>query len=411
MKLVRNIVLTLALVLAAYPAWSQDAPYATRLSAQSTPRSVVLTWKDAVGFPGARYEIWRSSKEITKDGLADAVLIGTVNSGVEAFEDTKVPGPSYYLVLLRDTAGNRQGYYVPYKNKTLDPVQPQGTEAAAAHVRVGTVTYARTQVIVPFTADPPDRKLVVFRRAAPITAVADLKDATLLGNTTGAQAPFRDTPPPGIDFYYAILDAQAFADGKPEAFQPDNTTDRAAGFPLVALPDDGIDSGLRPEVPSTARALPLPILQVESAPESGAPLVPTGYEPIKAQPLPPETAAVLRQWAKSSASPLGLPDPVVLPEERAGARDGAARYLVQILHAYLEPKDWKGAADALRTVLKLTLDSRTEARARFYLGEALSYQKDYKNAFVEILSARDDYPSETRPFLDSLLSLLAATPD
>jgi hypothetical protein len=410
-KLVRNIVLALALTLAAAPVWSQDAPYVTRLSAQSTPRSVVLTWKDAAGFPGARYEIWRSAHEILKDGLASAILIGTVNSGVEAFEDTKVSGPSYYLVLLRDAAGNRQGYYVPYKNKTLDPVQPQGTEVAAARVRVGTVTYARTQVIVPFTADPADRKLVVFRRAAPITTVTDLKDATLLGNTTGAQAPFRDTPPPGIDFYYAILDAQAFADGKPEAFQPDNTTDRAASFPLVALPDTGLDSGLRPDVTTAARALPLPILQVESAPETGAPLVPTGYEPIKPQPLPPETTAVLRQWAKSSGSPAGLPDPVVLPEERAAARDGAARYLVQILHAYLEPKDWKGAVDALRTVLKLTLDSRTEARARFYLGEALGYQKDYKNAFVEILSARDAYPVETRPFLDSLLSLLAATPN
>jgi hypothetical protein len=120
---------------------------------------------------------------------------------------------------------------------------------------------------------------------------------------------------------------------------------------------------------------------------------------------------VYTPWAKASPTAQALPNPAVLPEERAAARDGAARYLVQILHAYLEPRDWKGAVEALTTVLKLTLDARTEARARFYLGQALSYQKDYKNGFMEILSARDQYPVETKPFLDSLLSLLAATPD
>jgi hypothetical protein len=411
LKPVMHLVLMLAFAGAAPALWSQQAPYASRLTAQAGPQSVVLTWKDAVGFPGAKYEIWRSSKEIVKDGLSDAVLVGTVNAGVEAFEDKTITGPSFYLVLLRDAAGNRQGYYVPYKNKTLDAVQPQGAQTATVHVRVGAPTYARTQILIPFTASLSDRKLVVFRRAAPISGMADLKDATLLGNTTGDQAPFRDTPPPGLDFYYAILDAQAFADGKSDAFQPDSATDRGAGFPLVAVPDTGIDASLRPGVANTSRALPVPLLQVESAPETGAPLAPTGYEPIRPQPLDPETDSVLRQWAKSSSAPWGIPAPIVLPEERAAASDGAAKYLIQILHAYLEPKDWKGATDALRTVLKLTLDPRTEARARFYLGEALSYQKDYQNAFVEILSARDLYPNETRPFLDALLSLLGASKD
>ena len=65
---------------------------------------------------------------------------------------------------------------------------------------------------------------------------------------------------------------------------------------------------------------------------------------------------------------------MVLPEERAAARDDAAKYLVQILHAYIEPKDWKrsgsgqGAAHGAQTDPR---QLRTEARARFYLGEAL----------------------------------------
>lgn len=417
MKSVRSILIVLLAGLAG-PLVAQDAAaYVSRLTAQSGPTSVLLTWKDADGYPGAVYEVWRSDREILKDSLPQAKLLATVKPGVEAFEDTTVTGPSFYLVLLKDANGNRKGYFIPYRNKTTTAVKPAGTGlATTAKVKVGAVTYANPQVLIPFTAFPTDRKLVVFRRAAPITALADLKDATLLGNTTGAQAPFRDTPAPGLEFYYAILDAQAFADGKADAFQVDNTTDRPAGFPLVALPTDvqatTLDDALRPGVDRSTRSLPLPRLQVGTEPDSGAPLAQSAYEPVQAQPLDPKTAAVLKAWSKtvSTATP-GLPAPVVLPEERSASQKGAAQYLVQIQQAYLGPKDWKGAQQALETLLKLSLDDRTEDRARFYLGEALAYQKNYRRAFVEFLSARDTYPAETTGFLEALFTLLEASSD
>ena len=138
----------------------------------------------------------------------------------------------------------------------------------------------------------------------------------------------------------------------------------------------------------------------------------TAYEPVVAQPLPPETESVLRKWTKTSpGSNSVMPQPVVLPEERSATQEGAGRYLVQIQKAYLDPKDWKGAIGALETVLKLTLDARTEARARFYLGEARANLKDYRRSFLEFLAARDAYPVETKPFLESLFNLLEASPD
>jgi len=133
---------------------------------------------------------------------------------------------------------------------------------------------------------------------------------------------------------------------------------------------------------------------------------------VVAQTLPAETDSVLRKWSKASAGSSGsLPPSVVLPEERSATQTGAGRYLVQIQKAYLEPKDWKGAIEALETVLKLTLDARTEARARFYLGECWANLKAYRPAFVEFLAARDSYPVETKPFLEALFSLLEASPD
>jgi len=270
--------------------------------------------------------------------------------------------------------------------------------------------------VVPFQASPPDKKLVVFRRTSPIETLADLRDSTQLGNTTGAASEYRDTPPPGLDFYYAIVDAQAFADNRADTIQAANSTDQAAGFPLVELPkdiqDESLDPSLRPDLDSPSRSLPLPLLQVGSEPDSGTPLVPPAYEPVSALPLSEATQAALRKVAKDTSSgEAALPAPVVLPEERSAAQQGAAKYLVEIQKSYLQPKDWKGAIDALETVLKLTLDNRTEARARFYLGEARAYRKDYRLAFVEFLAARDVYQEETKPFLEALFSLLAATQD
>jgi hypothetical protein len=410
-KLVRTS-LFFCLVSLALPLPAQDAAaYISRLTAQAGPTSVLLTWKDAEGWPGVKYEVWRSDKEIIKDSLPQAKLLATVNAGVEAYEDTTVAGPSFYLVLLKDTEGTRRGYYIPYRNKTLTAVKPDGAAAkSTARIKVGDLAYANPQVLISFTAYPTDRKLVVFRRATAISALADLKDATLLGNTTGAQSPYKDTPPPGLEFYYAILDAQAFADGKTDAFQTENTTATPAGFPLVARPADAptgdLDSGLRPGLDST-RALPLPLLQFDAAPGSGAPLVGTAYEPIQPQDLPPASEAALKVWAKASKSgPLPLPAPLVLPEERTAAQTGAGRYLVQIQTAYFVPKDWKGAAVALESVLKLSLEPRTQARARFYLGEARAYLKDYRRAFLEVLSARDEYPGEAGPLLEALFTLL-----
>lgn len=416
-KLVRPALLFF-LTLSISPLSAQDsAPYVSRLAALAGPRSVLLTWQDAEGYEGGRYEVWRSNKEIVRDTLNQSQLLATVAAGVEAFEDTTVTSDSFYLVLLRDDDGNRAGYYIPYRNKTTTAVKPEGdNQGATARVKVGGVTYASPQVLIPFQAFPPDRKLSVYRRPGPFTTAEDLKDASLLGVTTASQGPWRDTPPAGLEFYYAVVDAQAFADAKDDVFTADNATTVPAGFPLLpptgSAASDSLDPALRPELGTGSRSLPLPRLRIGSEPETGSPLTPPAFEPVAPAPLGARAERTLQTWAKASAgSGSDLPPPVVLPEERSGAQAGAARSLVQIQKAYLEPKDWKGAEEALNRVLKLTLEPRTEARARFYRAETFAYRADYRRAFVEFLAARDEYPAETGPFLEALLSLLESTPD
>lgn len=408
MKKVR-CVLVLLLVALGFLGAQENPAYVSRLAAFPGPQSVLLTWKDAEGYPGAQYEVWRSEREIVRDTLPQAKMIAVVAPGVEAYEDTEITQPSFYLVLMRDASGNRRGYYIPFRNKTTAAVKPENN-SVQARVRVGEPTYASPQVVIPFTAFPSDRKLVVLRRAGPITAWADLEDATVLGNTTGNLSPWKDTPAPGLEFYYAIVDAQAYTDGKVEALGPSNTTTKPAGFPLVAVSaETDLDPSLRPGVPE-ARLLPLPRLQIDSDPGSGAPLAPPAFEPRGRDQLDPSIDAVLKRWAKGTVPTKELPPDVVLPEERSATQEGAGRYLVQIQKAYLQPRDWKGAQNALETVLKLALDDRTRARARFYLGLSLARQGNYPPAFLEFLAARDAYPEETTPFLEALFSLLDATP-
>ena len=119
---------------------AQDtAPYVSRLTAQAGSQSVLLTWKDAEGYPTAQYEIWRSDKEIVKDSLPKAKLLATVKAGVEAYEDTTVSTPSFYLVLLKDSAGNRKGFYIPYRNKTTEAVKPEGTSPTSSAPGISSV--------------------------------------------------------------------------------------------------------------------------------------------------------------------------------------------------------------------------------------------------------------------------------
>jgi len=415
-KTVRTALFFLLVSLAS-PLLGQEAAYVSRLTAVPGGQSVLLTWKDAAGYPGAKYEVWRSAKEIVKETFAQAKLLATIDAGVEAYEDKTVTGPSFYLILLKDRNGNRKAFYIPYKNKTTAAVKPDGSvPLPTAQIKVGSISYASPQIGISFEATPADKKLLVLRRTSPIKSLADLKDSTQVGTTTGAASPYRDTPPPGLNFYYAVVDAQAFSDSRADTFQNTNATDRSAGFPLVALPKDvqdaTLDPSLRPAVNAPARALPLPLLQVEVAPDSGIPLTPPAFEPVPAQLLPEATQAELRKVAKPATTEgEGLPEPLVLPEERAASEPGAAQYLVEIQKSYLQPKDWKGSIKALQTVLRLTLDDKTEARARFYLGEAWASLKNYRQAFVEILSARDQYPVETKPWLEALFNLLASVTD
>jgi TolA-binding protein len=77
-----------------------------------------------------------------------------------------------------------------------------------------------------------------------------------------------------------------------------------------------------------------------------------------------------------------------------------------IVNDRLAAKDWEGAADQLRKYLSLNRGPKAAARAHFYLGQALSYSGDYRDAFFEFLSARELYSTDSKAWIEYVLSRL-----
>ncbi|MEI8095009.1 MAG: hypothetical protein WCG80_12420 [Spirochaetales bacterium] len=406
------------LTLAATAVAAQESPaYVTKLDATVGVGHIQLTWKDADGWAGAKYEIWRSEKELVRDSLPSAKLVGTVDSGVMAFDDTTVTGPSFYLVLLKDTSGTRRSFYIPGRNKTSTALTPiAANPKATAVIRNLAVTLSGKNLLLAFQAIPADRKLNLYRTTTPVKSVADLKGATLLGQTTGTKSPWVDTPAPGLEFYYTVVDALAYTEGAADAFASQNTTDSAYGFALVAGAESAastaIAADLRPVLDQSLRPLPLPLMSLSLDPVSGEPMARPPATLSSPLLLAPATEKVLSAWARGGkTTTLPLPLPVVLPEEKLKNLTGSPKLLAQVIQSYFLQKDWTSSSEQLALLAKLELSTEVAARVSFYRGQAYAMQKSYRLAFLEFLSAKDALPKETQPWLDSLFTLLPTIPN
>ena len=416
MILLSRWILLPLLVLASGLSAQEGPAYITRLDATLVSGHVHLTWKDADGFTGAKYEVWRSAKEIVKDSFSSAQLLATVPAGVMQYDDLTVSTPAFYLVLLKDSEGARRSFFIPDRNKTTSALGPVPVDSKApAIVSDLTVALSGKNLQLSFRSVPPEKKVAIYRTTSPVKSLTNLKDATLLGTTTGTKSPWVDTPPPGLDFYYSVVDASALANNTAGAFTSANTTELAYGFPLVkvseATQSAALSASLRPAIDLSLRPLPVPKLTFFNDPVTGQAMAsqPATQSPVKVN---TETEKVLSAWTKGMKEvPIAFPAPRTLPEEIAKGPTGNQKLLSQAVQAYFLQKDWKSTVELLNQMLNLDLEARLEARAHFYLGQSLAAQKSYRLAFLELLSARTQYRTEVQDMIDSLFTLLPPSGD
>jgi TolA-binding protein len=293
---------------------------------------------------------------------------------------------------------------------------PSGSETAPAHVPSAstaspaseqtaklpaidglTATAKGEAILLTYRPAVAGMRLVAYRGTAPITESADLLDATLIAAFRDKNGSFADYPVPGIDYWYAILGEDNLKAGQIDLRQGHNATTQAIRVAALS------SSGSVVESPGP-RMTPLPILVLNRAPEEGAAPLPSAISPPAKVALAPETEkAVAFLLASEPESKPPIPVLKIMPEELAGPSGGEEYALSLIVSGKLSAGDWKGAVDDLRKYLSLNRSRAISVRAHFYLGEALANSGAFRDAFFELLTARQDYMAETKPWIDYVL--------
>ena len=268
-------------------------------------------------------------------------------------------------------------------------------------------------VLISFVSSKPDRELLLFRSGSALSSPRDLLNAqhplVLEKNSTG----YRDYPIPGVDVYYAVIDAGLYKIGKIDLEDGVNTLSTP-----VRLPTSGSRVGLPAPGPAL-RPVPLPYLLLRSGVESGQELsaAPSFLLP-QAGPafLNPATAAALEDLL-AGLPPLSAPPLKVMLLAADRPSGGAAPVLPgepvlqAILSAHLLKEDYQNAALKLTDFLSLSRPQSLESRAHFYLGQALYFRGRVNEAFFEFLAAEDAHYQMVQTWLDACLFALGKGSD
>jgi len=383
------------------------APFVSRLQAQPQESSILLTWKESRDVQGPRH-IYRHTEEINQDNFSSAVYLGKLPADVNAYEDLPAGRESYfYAVLLEDPGGKVYEIFIPFRNITSRGVAVQTLppeEVLAAEVTGLRAKVEGDGIQLEFKVSKPDRELLLFRSDSPLTGPQDLLGAKHPRVLEKNSKTVLDYPIPGVDVFYAVVDAGLYKIGKTVLVPGANSLTVP-----VRLPAGNGRVGL-PAVGPTMRPTPLPYLLLTSGVESGRELsmTPSFLLPRDRQPLQQATSAALTNLLTALPElSVGSKQVELLAADRAGgdrkAQLPGEPVLQAILSDQLVPGDYESAAAQLKSFLSIPRPWNLESRARFYLGQAYYFQVRYSEAFFEFLSAREAHFTEAQPWLDACL--------
>lgn len=405
-------------------------PYVNGIQTYQEDSKVVILWKDTVDLDGAVYLVYRHTGEISKSNLQASTLIATVPSGVSWAQDPlQESGDYWYAVLAKDTSGKTWDNLVPYRNKTVSP-QKFILPSAVKVTNVVTNFQGRvdgTKVKFSFLITPPESNWLLFRSLEKPKNRQDLETSPLLGTISGSISVYEDTPPPGLKYWYSLVDAAAFAADLPGILSSANVTPSPLGIELTApavtpavatpVPETAASATEPPATPVPApgsptvatptppprsapllpnfenqgpasRPSPLPRLTLRSGSAAGAttsyiPLPPAGGS------LDPVTAKTLTGLSKGRPKiPTPLPGLKVLPAEGSSTTlTGSDLELAVLVRTYFVTGKWSEAEKTIQQFLLRETDGKRKARALFYMAQAQVMQEKGRQALLSFLSA------------------------
>ncbi len=104
------------------------------------------------------------------------------------------------------------------------------------------------------------------------------------------------------------------------------------------------------------------------------------------------------------------PEPAfeLLVHEEAPNLEGEEELLRVIAVAGMGVSDYRESVEKLSGFLSARHSKATEARARFYLGQAYYFRGQYREAMSEFVFSRGTYYVETQSWIDACLEKLAS---
>ncbi len=341
-----------------------SAPFVSRLKAQAQGGAVILTWQDSADAPGP-VTIYRHTEEISPETLAKAQKVAEVPHGTGSWSDRPPDRqPYFYAALASDGQGTPYKVLVAFRNKTLVPVAAEATDSSEVDDR------AKASVDEPVASAGE-----AAPAAAPAPTAGSRPEAPAAAAPAAAAVPASSLPgpQPAAPASAAVAAAEA-----------------AGGAP-----------------PPQARVRPLPYLALERGVYSGQDVVPSQVMPSR-RPLGSDAEeAVARLVAGLEAAERQPMQPVLLEIDRVEPGAGDQALLQAILRETPLAADSRAAEERLRGFLGVRRDAAIESRGRFYLGQALYFQRRTAEALVEMLPALDLYYAQARPWVDRCLDELA----
>jgi len=407
-----RFVLAILLVVAAPCALAQEAvaPFVSGLRVAVREPRVRLTWRNVHEEARVNY-IYRAREEITEENFSEAEQVGAVEPGTETFLDVITESGSYYYAVLSEApSGDINEVFLPFRNKSTQPVEIRvaAEEAEPTIARVISLQVERRgqEVILRFQPSRDDRNLAIFRATEPIDDLDAVNGATRIEVISSDRDTYTDVPVPGISYYYGVFDPDAVAQGELDFAEGDNVSAASVRIPVeVASVERAI-----PEEP-TPRRRPLPFLIIDQSLREGDALV---QSPLRLtsnpQPLSQETEeAVQRLFGEAGpAEPEPLREPEVLPEERLTDPKGPRLTLQTIVENPFQEGRWHESIRLLSNMLSIALPEDVEARVHFYLGQARYFAGERRQAFLEFVLAREQYRLEAAPWIDRMIRELSS---
>jgi len=372
----------------------------TRLRSEVRNNFIRLEWADSPVAKGTVF-LFRSARPFIDTVPANIRPI-PVSYGTQYYiDDIDDMENLYYFIAASDISGRRFDTIIPGVNSigvftgekieeepSAPPVQTAAPVRAVQGIYDLKAAKDNDRIVVTFNVNGPAKNVVLYRSMRPVLTVQDLINAIVV--QAGASSPYIDFPVPGIKWYYAAVFENEISSGNITLRSGINSTTQA----VVISGSESARPALRP--------VPLPFITVNNRILSNG----GSTDMINTVPLKSETEKELDSVETPGKEPLRKKQPRIFRVDIDPPSEGQESLLNKIVHDYFVKEDWENTIKYLTNFLSLPRSKELQARARYYLGQALYFSGLYREALFEFLPVQTMYPDEANSWIDSILAAI-----